>query len=138
MSVLLDINSWKVCSIVCQYLSENVSVVWCLEKCIVLFGSVTPWKCEYCLIWTLKKCPVSFGSNPLKLSILLDMKSEKVFTIVYSNFWKWEYFLIFWSNVLLLYALGFHACIFWPLGWLWLKNNFVYIWFSFSFSSNLN
>ena len=45
--------------------------------------------------------------------------------------------LFFWPNVLLLYALGFYACIFWPLGWLWSKNNFIKIWFSWSSSLQL-
>ena len=52
-----------------------------------------------------KVCTVSFGSDSLKLSILFDMKSEKVFTIVDSNCLKVNTFLSFWSNILLLYAL---------------------------------
>ena len=59
MSVLLDINFAKVCSIVYQQLSENVSIVWRLEKCVVLFER-----------------------NSMKVSVLFDMRSEKVFSIV--------------------------------------------------------
>ena len=33
-----------------------------------------------------EKCAVLFGNNSLKLSILFDRKSEKVFTIVGSNY----------------------------------------------------
>ena len=53
----------------------------------------------------MKKCAVSFGSDSLKLSILFDMKSEKVFTIVDSNCLKVNTYLSFWSNVLLPYTL---------------------------------
>ena len=56
MSVLSDIGSGKVCSIVCQWLSENVSIAWFLEKCVVLFGS-----------------------NSLKKPVMFDMNSEKKF-----------------------------------------------------------
>ena len=58
MSVLLDINSGKVCSIICQQLSENVSIAWCLEKCVVLYGS-----------------------NSLKVSVMFDMNSKKMFDL---------------------------------------------------------
>ena len=50
----------------------------------------------YCLIWTLKKCVVLFGSKSLKLSMLFDIKSEKVSTIVDSNYVKvWILFCFF-------------------------------------------
>ena len=60
MSVLFDVSSGKVCSIVCQKLSENVSIAWCLEKCVVLFGS-----------------------NSLKVPVMFDINSEIVFTFVW-------------------------------------------------------
>ena len=83
----------KLCSIAYQWLSKNVSIVWYREKCVVLFRS-----------------------NSMKESILFDMKSETCLLLLIVIAWKCEYFLNFWLNVLLLYALGFHACIFWPLG----------------------
>ena len=49
-------------SLIWKELSENVSIVWCLEKCVTLF-------------W----------SNSMKVSVLFDMRSEKVFSIVSSN-----------------------------------------------------
>ena len=49
----------------------------------------------------------------MKVSVLFDMKSEKVFVIVGSNRLKVGIlFLFFLPNVFLLYALGFHACVF--------------------------
>ena len=83
----------KLCSIAYQWLSKNVSIVWYREKCVVLFRS-----------------------NSMKVSILFDMKSETCLLLLIVIAWKCEYFLNFWLNVLLLYALGFHARIFWPLG----------------------
>ena len=75
-------------------------------------------------------------SNSLKLSILLDMKPEKMLTIGSNCLKVWRLFYFFGQMFYyILYALCFHACIFFPLGWLWLKNNFGYIWFSWSFSS---
>ena len=59
MSALFDVSSRKKCSIVCQELSENVSIAWCLEKYVVLFGS-----------------------NSLKKT-MFDMHSENVFTIAW-------------------------------------------------------
>ena len=79
----------------------------------------------------------------MKRSVLFDMNSETCFLLLVVIVWKCEYFFIylfiyfFLPNVLLLYALGFHACILWPLGWLWLKSNLVYIWFFWSFSLQL-
>ena len=61
MSVFLDIDSEKVCSIFCQWLSENVSISWCLKMCVILFGS-----------------------NSLKVPVMFDMNSENVFTIVWT------------------------------------------------------
>ena len=51
------------------------------RKCLLLFGNdpVKVW--IYCLIWALKKS-ILFGSNSLKLSVLCDMNSEKLFTLV--------------------------------------------------------
>ena len=81
-----------------------LSIVWCLEKCVILFGS------NSLKVWVLfdmnsDKCAVSFGSSSLKLSTLFDMKSEKVFTIVGSNCWiAWVLFCflgqIFYNFVL--------------------------------------
>ena len=61
-SILFGSNSVKV-SLLCDMYSKKsfyysviwkkLSIVWCLEKCVVLLG-VTPWKCQYCLIWNLK------------------------------------------------------------------------------------
>ena len=88
---------------------------------------------QYCLM-SGKVCSIAW-SNSMNVSVLFHMKCEKVFAIVGSNCLKvWILFYFFWPNVFLLYALGFHAYIVWPLGWCWLKNNFVYIWFSWSFS----
>ena len=58
MSVLFDVSSGKVCSIVYQLLSENVSIAWCLEKCVVLFAS-----------------------NSLVVPVIFDMNSENVFNL---------------------------------------------------------
>ena len=60
MSVLFDISSGKVCGIACQSLFENVNITQCLEKCAVLFGS-----------------------NSLKVSVMFDMNSVSVFTLVW-------------------------------------------------------
>ena len=57
----------------------SVLFVWCLEKCVVLFGSNS----ESAMFDV--NSVVSFGTNSLKLSILFDMKSEKVFAIVGNN-----------------------------------------------------
>ena len=55
-----DMKSGKVCSIICQWHYENVNIDWCLEKCVVLFGS-----------------------KSLKVSLILDMNSENVFTLMW-------------------------------------------------------
>ena len=57
----------------------------------------------------------------MKESVLFDMKSETCLLLLVVIVWKCEYFIFLAKCFLLLYALGFHACIFWPLGWLWLK-----------------
>ena len=45
-----------------------------------------------------------------------------MFAIIGSNCLKVLILFYFFGQMfLLLYALGFHACIFLPLGWLWLK-----------------
>ena len=62
---------------------------------------------------------------------------KKVFAIIGSNCLKVWILFYFWPNVFLLCALGFQACIVWPLGWLWLKKKFVYVWLSWSFSPQL-
>ena len=56
-----DMNSEKsfYYSLIWKDFSENVSIVWCLEKCVVLFGS-----------------------NSQKVSVMFDMNSENVFTLV--------------------------------------------------------
>ena len=53
------------CSLIWKGLSESVSIVWFLGKCVVLFGS-----------------------NSMKGYILFDMKSEKLFPVVCSNCMK--------------------------------------------------
>ena len=57
VSLLCDMYSEKsfYYSLICKELSENVSIVWCLETCVALFGR-NSIKCQYCLIWNLKKC----------------------------------------------------------------------------------
>ena len=120
-SILFDSNSLKVsvllklCSIVCQLLSENISFVWCLEKCVVLFGS-----------------------NSIKVSVLFDMESETCLVLLVGIVWKCEYFFIFWPNTFYFVTACFRfSCMyFWPLGWLWLKDNLVYIWFFKAFPCN--
>ena len=59
-SVLLDIYSGKTCSIVCKKPSEDVTIAWYRERCVVLFGS-----------------------NSLKLPVMFDMNSENVFILVW-------------------------------------------------------
>ena len=115
VSLLCDMYSEKGFhySLTWKELSENVSIVWCLEKCVVLFVS-----------------------KSMKVSVLFDIKSETCFLLLVVIDWKCEYFFIFWPNVLLLYASGFHAYILWPLGWLWLKNHLIYIWFFEVFPCN--
>ena len=113
--VLFDVSSGKVCSIVCQYLFENVSITWCLEECAVLFGS-NSLKVPLMSDITLKMCLLLFCSNSLKVWVLLDMNSENVFT---------------------LYKLMF-CFYFLTIRMVLNNNNFVYIWFSWSFSHNLN
>ena len=89
---------------------------WISQFCLV----VTLWECHYCVICTLKKiffcsliwkglsesvsivwflgkCVVLFGSNSMKVFILFDMKSEKLFPVVCSNCMKvWT--LIRWGT----------------------------------------
>ena len=50
----------------------------------------------------------------MKVSVSFDMKSEKEFAIAGSNSHSESVntYLFFWPNGFLLYALGFHACIF--------------------------
>ena len=64
VSLLCDMYSEKsfYYSLICKELSENVSIVWCLETCVALFGR-----------------------NSMKMSVLFDMKSEKVFPVIRSN-----------------------------------------------------
>ena len=97
------------------------------------------------------------------MSVMFDMKSDTCFLLSVVIVQKCEYFSkTFWLNFLLLYAfvgsnymkvwnlfyfvaqifcyymlIRFSARIFWPLGWFWLKDNLVYIWFSWSFSLQL-
>ena len=58
------------------------SVQWNSQKIVYYCLVITLWKWEYCLIWALNKS-VLFDSNSLKLSVLCDMNSEKLFTIVW-------------------------------------------------------
>ena len=61
MSVLLGINSGKVCGIICQYVSENsVFLTYALEKCVL------------------------FASNSLKMSVLFDVSSGKFCSIIWN------------------------------------------------------
>ena len=87
-------------------ISKNVS--WSINICLKYFmaSTKTLWAPSY--IHNVR----SLGSNCLKVTLLF----------------------YFFSHIFLLYTFGFHICIFRPLGWLWLKNNFVYIWFSWNFS----
>ena len=48
------------------------------KKCLLYCLLITLWKCEYCLIWALSKS-ILFGSNSLKVSVLCDKNSEKMF-----------------------------------------------------------
>ena len=68
------------------------------------------------MIWTLKMCLLLFGSNSLKVWVLFDMNSGKVFNLIY---------LIFYYHFL-------------TIRMVLNKNNFTYIWFSWSFCINLN
>ena len=111
VSVLCDMDSEKrfYYSLMWKELSESVIIAWYeLWKSVWYHLVVTPWNCQCCLIWDLKR----------------------YLLLLVATIWKEEYFFIFLDV--------FHACIVWPLGWFWFKNNFVYIWFSWSFSSNLN
>ena len=49
------------------------------KKCLLLSGNNSV-KSEYCLIWALTMS-ILFGSNSLKVSVLFDMNSEKVFNL---------------------------------------------------------
>ena len=69
LSKNVSIAWYKHCSIVYQELSENVSIVWCLKMCVVLFGS-----------------------NSIKVSALLDMKSETCLLLSVVIVWNCEYF----------------------------------------------
>ena len=55
------------------------------QKSVYYYLVITLWKCEYCLIWVLNKS-IMFASNSLKVSLLCDMYSEKIF--YYSLIWK--------------------------------------------------
>ena len=61
-----------------------------------------------------EKCVVLFGRNSMKVSVSFDMKSKKEFAIAGSNSHSESVntYLFFWPNGFLLYALGFHACMF--------------------------
>ena len=64
----------------------------------------------------------------MKVSVLFDMKSEKVFAIIVSNRLKVSIlFKFFWPNGFLLYVLGSHACFFLTSRMPLIKKNFVYI-----------
>ena len=62
VSVLCDMNSEKsfYLSLIWKEFSENVSIAWYLEKCVVLYGS-----------------------NSLKVSVMFGMSSENVFILVW-------------------------------------------------------
>ena len=65
----VNIAWYNLFRIVYQQLSERVSIVWCLEKCVVLFRS-----------------------NSIKVSVLFDMKSETCLLLLVVIIWKCEYF----------------------------------------------
>ena len=65
----VNIAWYNLFRIVYQQLSERVSIVWCLEKCAVLFRS-----------------------NSIKVSVLFDMKSETCLLLLVVIIWKCEYF----------------------------------------------
>ena len=116
MSVLLDINSLAL------FNSKSLKM-----HCLI---SRKVWS----IVWEYS----------MKVSVLFDMKYETCLLLLVVTDWNFlaRIFVCFFfcccccflPNVSLLYASGFHACIFLPLGQLWLKNNIVYIWFSWSFS----
>ena len=111
LSKNVSIAWYKHCSIVYQELSENVSFVWCLKKCVVLFGS-----------------------NSIKVSALLDMKCETCLLLSVVIVWNCEYF--FFAKCFVTICFRFSCMFFWPLGWLWLKDNLAYIWFFKAFPCN--
>ena len=106
MSVWFAIISKKIlfCSTVWKKLSESVSIIWDepWKECLLLFGSnslmrsvlvdvnskkvIIFWQFQYLAVWTLDK-GVTFYKNPLKMSILFDMKPEKS-VIVWSGLRK--------------------------------------------------
>ena len=52
-----------------------------LEKFVVLFASKLSENVS--IAWFLEKCVVLFGSNSLKVSVIIDINSENVFTLVW-------------------------------------------------------
>ena len=68
-------------SLIWKKLSENVSIVWCLEKFVVLFESNSLKVSVMFHMNSLKMCLLLFSSNSLKVWVLFDMNSEKVFSL---------------------------------------------------------
>ena len=77
MSVLFDISSGKLCSIVCQKLSEIIIVAWYLEKGFVLFWSNS-----------LKVTPTMFDINSKNVFTLFGSDSMKVRENFWYELWK--------------------------------------------------
>ena len=111
------------------------------------------------MIWVLNKS-ILLGSNSLKVSlcdivyfailsvilpvilfvillVLFDMQSEKAFYIVGSNCLNVRILFNFLTKCFFTVYFKFSCFFFWPLRWLWLENNFVYICLSWSFSLQL-
>ena len=126
---MVIITLWKKC---------HYCVICTLKKILLQFNlQGTLWRCQYCLM-SGKVCSTVWDITPWNCKYGLIWNQTKFLLLLVVIVWNCEYFciylFIFLPNVLLLYALGFHTCIFWPLGWLWLNNNFIYRWFSWSFS----
>ena len=69
----------------------------------------------------------------MKVSVLFDINLKNCSLLLVVIVLKWEYFLNFLAKCFFTVCFRF-SCM---LGWLWLKNNFVYIWFFGSFSLQL-
>ena len=111
VSLLCDMYSEKsfYCSLIWKELSENVSISWYI-LCGIVYKQLSE---NVSIVWCLEKFVVLFGSSSMKVSVLFVMKSETCLLLLVVIVRKCEYFFIFFCpNFLLLYALGFHACIF--------------------------
>ena len=116
MSVLLDINSLALLN------SKSLKM-----HCLI---SRKVWS----IVWEYS----------MKVSVLFDMKYETCLLLLVVIDWNFlaRIFVCFFFVVVVVFCQMFHYCMlqvfmhvfFLPLGQLWLKNNIVYIWFSWSFS----